>query len=615
MPRPHIGIVMPDQITHEIIPPALAIKAMRNSGFKSAATAVAELIDNSIQAGIEFEGNADTGTEVELLCLEKQNTRQRQRWQLHKIGVYDNASGMDSATLRQALQFGGGTHLQPARQDGMGRFGMGLPNSSISQCKRLDVYTWQESGQVLHSYLSLSEIMSGNQTTVPEPEVIDSIPDEFKTRIKGELCSHGTLVVWSELDVNWKTANAFMKNSEKLIGRMYRYFIRSGQARIRMASFRDSIVSDQESMVRPNDPLYLMKGTCAEDHCNQPAFIEAPIASSLNVDFDGGRYPIKVICSICKPEIQQSTGGSSDFGRHAKGNTGISLVRANREIELTNQYLDQADTRERWWGIEIKFDPVLDEVFGVTNDKQHCVNFDSRTNFANEAESRGVSENEARQELENEDQGMYAMCLLDEEIRSCLQKLRRRVKAVNTNSRSARQDGDTHAVDPVDVASRMNRERVSEGIVTETDRLGQELPPEVRIDQIAEIYSEDLPSEEARKQAEFTVSHNRDYIFQTRQNIGSSFFQINPQGSVVVIELASDHPFMSNLYQPLLDLKDNPDIAPALNAIEHLLLAWARLENEASASLKRSMTTLREDWGRMSLKLITEQPGAHCQIE
>jgi hypothetical protein len=114
---------------HEIIPQHLAIKAMRTSGYRDTAHALAELIDNSLQAGED----ANTCTQVEVLCLDKTElVTERRRRRIDRIAVYDNASGMDAETLRIALQFGNGRHLARDRQRGIGKFGMGLPNASIS---------------------------------------------------------------------------------------------------------------------------------------------------------------------------------------------------------------------------------------------------------------------------------------------------------------------------------------------------------------------------------------------------------------------------------------------------------------------------------------------------
>ena len=49
---------------------------------------------------------------------------------------------MDAETLTEALRFGGTTSFNSRK--GLGRFGMGLPNASLSQARRVDVYTWQQ---------------------------------------------------------------------------------------------------------------------------------------------------------------------------------------------------------------------------------------------------------------------------------------------------------------------------------------------------------------------------------------------------------------------------------------------------------------------------------------
>ena len=102
-------------MTFSIVPPHLAVKAMRDNGYKNAAYALAELMDNSIQAG---------ATVVELLCGEMDfMLEQRRRSRVHQIAVLDNGTGMDRDVLRMALQFGNGTHLNSENQKGIGRFG------------------------------------------------------------------------------------------------------------------------------------------------------------------------------------------------------------------------------------------------------------------------------------------------------------------------------------------------------------------------------------------------------------------------------------------------------------------------------------------------------------
>jgi hypothetical protein len=88
---------------HDIVPTHLAVQAMRDNGYKNAAYALAELMDNAIQAG---------ASQVELLCGErKEQGEVRKRSRIEQIAVLDNGCGMDANVLRLALQFGNGTHL------------------------------------------------------------------------------------------------------------------------------------------------------------------------------------------------------------------------------------------------------------------------------------------------------------------------------------------------------------------------------------------------------------------------------------------------------------------------------------------------------------------------
>ncbi len=126
------------------------IMATRDSGYKSTASALAEIVDNSIEAGatlvhIQIQRNV-RGTEDD-----------------YELRITDNGAGMKSEELGLALQFGGSTRFNSRSQ--LGRYGMGLPNSSLSQCKRVEVITWKDKHQVYSNYLDVEEIVDHNQNT------------------------------------------------------------------------------------------------------------------------------------------------------------------------------------------------------------------------------------------------------------------------------------------------------------------------------------------------------------------------------------------------------------------------------------------------------------------
>ena len=68
-----------------IIPPELAVKAMRDSGYKNTAYALAELIDNSVQAN---------ATSVEVICIEEyRQVKERYSRRIQAIGSSTTAAG------------------------------------------------------------------------------------------------------------------------------------------------------------------------------------------------------------------------------------------------------------------------------------------------------------------------------------------------------------------------------------------------------------------------------------------------------------------------------------------------------------------------------------------
>ncbi len=229
---------------YKIFDSGLVIDSMKDSGYKDAAHAVAELIDNSIQAGEECGK-----TSVEIICLEKKeaiNGKNLNR--IQKIAVFDNAAGMSIDVLSSALAFGQGT--RKGASTGMGKFGMGLPNASISQCNRVDVWSWQN-GEMHHTYLDVDEIQEKRSDTLPIPQKVNSLPEDWRKRIKSETQGSGTLVVWSRLErLKWARHKAFFSNTEFIIGRMYRHFIKGDKCEIRMAAYNHENEKLYDELVR-----------------------------------------------------------------------------------------------------------------------------------------------------------------------------------------------------------------------------------------------------------------------------------------------------------------------------------------------------------------------------
>ena len=119
------------------------ILSTRDSGYKSTASAISELVDNAIQAkACHIDISIKSNSDVDRSDL--------------SIAVADDGLGMGRSVLMEALRFGGSSRFN--NRSGLGRFGMGLPNASLGQAARVVVYTQEPGGRPLSTYLDVDEI-------------------------------------------------------------------------------------------------------------------------------------------------------------------------------------------------------------------------------------------------------------------------------------------------------------------------------------------------------------------------------------------------------------------------------------------------------------------------
>lgn len=576
-----------------IIPQNLSISAMRSSGYRDTAHALAELIDNAIQAG---EGT-EIRTEVEVICIDEVQDSGRRH--ISRIAVYDNACGMTPELLRKALQFGNGSRLDKAQQKGIGKFGMGLPNSSISQCKRVDVWTWQE-GAVHHAYLDVQDVQDGKMIEVPEPQPSE-IPPEWRSLIAGNLEEYGTLVVWSKLDrITWKQSTTLLRHTEFISGRVYRHFINDKSVRIRLAAYESKTKTTvYESFVRPNDPLYLMSGTNAPAPFNQvPAFVPFGQPLVLTVAYDGEEHSVTIIASICKPEARREGGGKA-IGQHAQRNQGISVVRSRRELELNHSFTNSYDTRERWWGVEVQFDPGLDDLFGVTNNKQSATGF-TRLSVEEDAFEEGVSVKEYQEKLEQDRDPRLVMYRISREIEKLLNSMRAQVAKIREGERlhSTKERAENLAEKAATESVARRRERV--GDTGRSDR-DEHAPTSERASALtADIVQDGVDETKAKALAVDYVSKKIKFRFRHADMPGFNIFDVSTAGGIILVTLNTRHPVHARIFEALRG-EEGQEVQYAGQVLS-LVAAWARMEDEApSEKLRRAMEENRSEWGRMAM--------------
>ena len=564
------------------------IDSMRYGGYRSPAHALAELIDNSFEAG---------ASKIEIVCKDAIDESMRRNVErLRYVAVVDNGRGMTEDELRHSLRFGAGTRR--ARR-GIGRFGMGLPYSSLSQCSRVEVYSWQSRERVMFTYLDLEDIERRGVREVPKPEAC-RVP-QFVTDASGILpCESGTVVVWSNLDrCIWKKSSTLLEKSELLVGRIYRKFLDAGKLKIRMVAVGKR---DEDRDVRPNDPLYLMRGTSTPAPWSEdPMF--APdgemFEEAVGVDdADGNKHTVTMRFALAKSEARKPKGGtpagSLEHGQHANGNLGISVLRGGRELTMDQNLLQTYDPLERWWGAEIDFPPALDEFFGLTNNKQEATSFLVMT----KRYGVRIQDQPAQLDIPDEDDRMMADIVkqLMKRIRAMRLQIGRQEKGRKTGS------DERHELFTVKV-----EQRKQEGHTGKTDKQMENQTEDERAEKLKSELTGSVPDDKIKEEVDDLVRNKLRVKFQKAEWGNSQFFDVSFEGGVEIIKINTGHNAYKNLMSVVEDLTEDGDRDKAVKRLKDaqiglllLLSSWARMEDEApNDNMRKTMANIRFHWGEI----------------
>lgn len=141
-------------------------------------TAVADLVDNSIEAGA-------THVEIDIRFAGRRSY----------VMIADDGAGMSEAQVNEALRFGS---ERAYGSDDLGRYGLGLKTASLSQCSRVTVISRRSSrvNRITARQLDLARIERRDRWEVIDPER-DGAIDRARDRLRQ---GPGTAVVWEDLD-------------------------------------------------------------------------------------------------------------------------------------------------------------------------------------------------------------------------------------------------------------------------------------------------------------------------------------------------------------------------------------------------------------------------------
>ena len=342
--------------------PEAFVRGIRDLGYRSNGDAIAELIDNSLQAFADrvdvVFGYEDGGSAKKPISL----------------AVIDNGHGMEPAMIRMAMMWGG-THRENDRS-GLGRYGYGLPCASVSLGRRFSVYSQLADGDLHCVTLDVDDLTAGAYTDASGDIIVPPArPARLPPFLRDALgrahpngWRSGTIVHIEKLDrLEWSTTQGLRDNLCRQFGVTYHKL--RGEA----ALFVD------ENFVEPIDPLFLTPGFKLFDIDADRAHALHPIRVEVRDRQDGTyRGAMTLRYAWLPPSF-----GSVDKDRDAAGlnaNARFSILKDYHGIIFSrNGRLIDVQTRTPWTSfinndryikVEVEFSATLDEMLGVTTSKQ-----------------------------------------------------------------------------------------------------------------------------------------------------------------------------------------------------------------------------------------------------
>ena len=583
-------------MTNNLFPPETAIETVRDNGYNDTASAISELIDNSIDANAK---------NVQILIFEKTVTKaNRPMKEISEIVVVDDGKGMNVKEIETSLQFGNGTKSKNKDEETLGKYGVGLPNASVSQCKKVEVYSWQNNKE-LYTYFDVDEIIINKQEKI-NPIEEKKLPEKIKEHVSKY--NSGTAIVWSKCDeLDIARGETLFRRMNKKLCRIFRHYLDHSKSFQKNVNMTYKIVGGNfEQQLLPNDPLYLTTPN------NTPGYENEEVMELKSNDDDPREGKIELTFfnkktnkteksdvifrfSYIKDSIwKNETDKVSPFQNHLKNNQGISFVRNGREIDFGNfGYFSHYEPRDRYWGCEIRFDRVLDKVFGVSNDKQGVRKMGPLTpeirkdSDITEQDVENIPNLKLREEITKrffDTRGKY------------LRQLTK--KAVGSRSKESRSPS---------IADRIFKQRnvLTRSSVLAKTKTQKEIDEEYKqkLQNIAKAEGRTLSEDKLKELVE--ENKKLDVNIDFNSWLGSEFFSTEIIGKTALVNINLEHKFYTKLYQSLAKELDKTN----LEIVDLLLMAYTRVEDELAASSVEigTFVKIREKWGQILTELLEEQ--------
>lgn len=220
----------------EIVPRAdMLMGSMRSMGY-SFESAVADVIDNSISANCTTVRILFPSTSLDSLA----------------VGILDDGTGMEKATLKEAMRYGSTASEAVRDESDLGRFGLGLKSASLSQCRILTVISYFNGNYSAFSW-DYNYVLVKKKWLVKEYSQADIKKLPYFDQLKAQ--GKGTLVLWQDFDILSKSNDGLIFDAlndhkallDDSLGLIFHRFLSSSKNRL--------TIYINNHKVKPQDPF------------------------------------------------------------------------------------------------------------------------------------------------------------------------------------------------------------------------------------------------------------------------------------------------------------------------------------------------------------------------
>jgi hypothetical protein len=500
--------------------PDKMIESLRDSGYRDVRKAINDLIDNSIQA---------QAPRIDIVFTSEKPTEKGARQRVSNIGVLDNGHGMFPKMILEAVAWGG-TDRHNTR-DGFGRFGFGLPTASISVTRTYEVYSKIKGGEWHKVKIDLNEIAEANisgkkfEPTVEKTSLPVAVSEYIEEYYKTKDLEQGTLVWLMNPDRirSFTQPNIFESRMLQNMGLTYRNFIGKHQLNV------------NGKQVEHIDPKFLNSEAMYYDTGNghiaetdrEPINFEMTRTDEKGNEIKG---KVEIRMSWMHPKFQRNLDGSEHKGRLAvmkeNNHSYFIICRAGRQIDIIQHPNYQSETNnisivnyDRNWCIEVDFEPALDELFGVTTNKQQ-IEIDER--LWERFNSLGIPK-------------------IVEEFRSRSAEIRGKIKEDKKNAKEAEAKKDSEVV--ISEYEQVKKTKPSPKKTEEGEELGKE-------DTKKEAKNSGANEEEIEKKNREKADKN-PWTIELENLPGAPFYRVKRWFTQTQIFVNAAHRFYSDIYSQL----------------------------------------------------------------